>query len=238
MKQPCQKQITDIAHETLKTFSLTHNYNKWIINLLSPYIGQKILEIGCGIGNLTFYLQNFGDLHCLDISEFYLAHMKIDFPHIKFHNYDITDEHVSTLQMHKFDTIVCVNVLEHIENDKKGLYNMFQILCPEGRLLIYVPALQFLFGSLDTNLSHYRRYNKQQLIKILTEVGFKIETIFYSNFIGILGWFLNGKIRQKKEIPCWQTILFDKFVPLCAKLESYFHPPIGMSLMVVARKLR
>jgi len=231
------KSIIDIAHETLKTFSLTHNYNIWIINLLSPYIGKKILEIGCGIGNLTFYLQHFGDLSCIDISDFYLAHMEIDFPDINFYKYDIADEQVLILKKAKFDTVICVNVLEHIENDKKALRNMFELLQTGGRLLLYVPALQFLYGSVDRNLSHFRRYNKKYLGQLLKDIGFNIEKIFYSNFIAMFGWFFNSKIQRKKELSYWQTILFDKFVPFLEELEGYVKIPCGMSLVVIAKKL-
>lgn len=225
-----------IAHETLKTFSLTHNYNIWIINLLAPYIGNKILEVGCGIGNLTFYLQNFGNLSCIDISEYYLAHMKIDFPNIKFYKFDIADENVKVLKNHNFDTVVCVNVLEHIADDRKALHNIFELLQPGGRLLLFVPALQFLYGSVDQKLSHFRRYDKKPLKKLLNDTAFEVERIFYSNFIAMFGWFFNSKVQRKKELSYWQTILFDKFVPFIAYFEQYIKPPCGMSLMAVAKK--
>ncbi len=230
------KMIIDIAHETLKTFSLTHNYNIWLINLLSHYIGKKTLEIGCGIGNLTFFLQHLTNLSCLDVSDFYLAHMGIDYPTIKFYRYDIADEKVSDLKQEGFDTITCINVLEHIEDDKKALQNMLDILLPGGRLLLYVPALQFLFGSVDKNILHYRRYNKKRLEKLLNEVGFEAEKLFYSNIIGIVGWFVNGKIQKKKNLSYWQIIAFDKFVPLIEKLEKPLNLPFGMSLLAIAKK--
>jgi len=231
-----RNEITDIAHETLKTFSLTHNYNIWIINLLAPYMGKKILEIGCGIGNLTYHLQNFGTLSCLDISDYYLAHMKIDFPDIGFYNYDIVDDKVIALSREGFDTVICVNVLEHIQNDKKALQNIHAILKPQGKLLLYVPALRFLYGSVDCNLSHIRRYDKKSLGQLLIDVGFKVEKLSYSNFIGIFGWFFNSRIQQKRELSYWQTILFDKFVPFIQNLEKRFKPPIGMSLLAIAKK--
>lgn len=229
-------QMIDIAHETLKTFSLTHNYNLWIINLFLPYIGKKILEVGCGIGNLTFYLQHLGNLSCIDISEHYLLHMRIDYPQVRFYKYDISDEKVKCLKEERFDTIVCINVLEHVKDDKKALLNTFEILQSDGRLLLFVPALRFLYGSLDKNLSHFRRYEQRELKELLEAIGFRIEKISYSNLIGILGWFLNGKILKKEKLSYWQIILFDKFVPFIERLERYFKLPLGMSLLVVAKK--
>lgn len=227
----------DIAHETLRTFSLTHNYNIWIIELFAPYIGHQILEVGCGMGNLSFYLQHFGDLSCVDISDLYLAHMKIDYPNLHFYQFDIVDERIKSLKDKKFDTIICVNVLEHIENDKKALQNMFEILQPGGRLLLYVPAGRFLYGSIDKNLSHFRRYDKKSLERLLIEVGFKIEKLYFSNFIGMFGWFLNGKIKHQKKLSYWQILLFDKFVPLLKKIEKRFPPNFGLSLVVIGSKI-
>jgi len=226
----------DIAHETLRTFSLTHNYNIWIIELFEKYIGKQILEVGCGTGNLSFYLRHFGNLSCIDISTLYLDHMKIDYPKLKFFQFDIADENVRVLKDEKFDTIVCVNVLEHIEDDKKALRNMFEILQPGGRILLYVPACQFLYGSVDEHLSHFRRYDKKLFEQLIKEVGFTLEKLLYSNAFGTIGWFINSKIQRKKELSYWQIILFDKFVPLLKKLEKRFQPFLGLSLVAAARK--
>jgi len=231
-----EKNIIDIGHETLKTFSLTHNYNLWIIHLLAPYMGKNILEIGCGIGNLTFYLQKFGKLSCIDISDYYIAHMKIDYPNIRFYNYDVSDRSITVLKKEGFDTIVCVNVLEHVRDDLTALRNVHEILDPGGRLLLYVPALRQLYGSVDADLDHYRRYDKAPLESLLKDAGFEIEKLFYSNFLAIFGWFFNSKIQRKKELSFWQTILFDKFVPYLEKIEKKLKPPVGMTLVAIACK--
>ncbi len=231
-----EKKTIDIGHETLKTFSLAHNYNIWIINLLAPYIGEKILEIGSGIGNLTHYLKYFGDLCCVDISDYYIAHMKIDYPDINFYKFDVSDESIKILTREHFDTVVCVNVLEHVADDMKAVKNLHDILIPGGRLLLYVPALQFLYGSVDKNLMHFRRYNKKSLEKMLQLAGFIIEKSFYSNFIAIAGWFFNSKVQRKKELSYWQTMLFDKFAPFFEKIENWVKPPVGMCLITIAQK--
>lgn len=106
--------IVDVAQETLKTFSLTHSYNKWVVDLLRPFVGKRILEVGCGIGNLTFYLQDLGELTCIDVSDLYLAHVRIDFPQVRFLKQDVADDGLRPLASEGYDTVVCVNVLEHI----------------------------------------------------------------------------------------------------------------------------
>lgn len=228
---------TDLAHETLKTFSLTHNYNIWIIDLFAPYLGRKILEIGSGIGNLTCYLKHFGELSCVDISGYYLAHMRIDHPDLTFYQFDVSDDAIQYLNKERFDTIVCVNVLEHVADDFKALINMYAILEPGGRLLLYVPALPFLYGSVDKNLYHHRRYSKNKLETLLLRTGFSIEKLFYSNFIALFGWFFNSKIRRTKELSYWQTMLFDKFAPVFEIIENRIKPPLGLSLIAIVKKL-
>lgn len=229
-------RAADVARETLKTFALTHNYNQWVIDLLRPYIRRKVLEVGCGIGNLTCYLQEFGNLTCIDISELYLAHMRIDFPDVRFVQCDAASPALPKVAGTGYDTVVCVNVLEHIADDTGAVANFHRVLASGGRLLVHVPALACLYGSLDRNLAHYRRYGRRQLAQLLTRTGFIIEHSQYCNLPAVLGWLLNSRVLGRAELSNWQTILFDRFVPLIAAIERRFRPPFGMSLFVVARK--
>lgn len=229
---------TDLfAYEALKAFALTHNYNKWIYEIFKPYMGKNVLEVGCGIGNLTrYFLDSCNKLICLDTSPFFIKHLQIDYPELELYNFDIADDKVLSLENKNIDTIVSVNVLEHVENDNKALSNMFRLLQPGGHLLLFVPALSWLFGSLDENVKHYRRYDKDILMRKIENGKFQIDKMFYSNFIGIFGWYLNGKILKRKGFPIVQPIVFDKFVPLLTKIEKSIKPPIGMNLIVIAKK--
>jgi len=229
--------INLFAYQTLKSFALTHNYNKWIYEIFRPYMGRNVLEVGCGIGNLSQYFLGACDkLVGVDTSIFFIQHLKIDYPEMEIYNFDITDEKVLSLESKKFDTIVAVNVLEHIKDDEKALSNMFKLLQPEGHLLLFVPALNCLFGSLDEGVSHFRRYDKKQLRHKVERTGFKVEKIFYGNLLGILGWVINGKILKRKNFPIMQPIVFDKFVPLLARIEKSLVPPIGLNLAAIVRK--
>jgi SAM-dependent methyltransferase len=229
-------RAADVARETLKTFALTHNYNGWVVDLMRPYIGRRVLEIGCGIGNLTCYLQEFGDLSSLDVSELYLAHMRIDFPDVRFVQCDAASEQMPATAGTGFDTVVCVNVLEHIKDDARAVANFHEVLAPGGRLLIHVPALPWLYGSLDRELDHFRRYSRRQLVELLAGAGFEVERAEYCNLLATFGWFVNARLLGRRELSNWQTILFDKFVPSIERIERRLKPPFGMSLFVVARK--
>ncbi|MCX5785183.1 MAG: class I SAM-dependent methyltransferase [Elusimicrobia bacterium] len=231
---------TDISgYEALKIFAVSHNYNKWIYELLAEYIaGRTVLEVGCGIGNLSrYFLKSCAKLIGIDTSELFIRHLKIDHPEMELYNFDVTDDKIMSLADKKVDTVVAVNVLEHVKDDEKALKNMCGLLEPGGHLLLFVPALSRLFGTLDQNVSHYRRYEKKDLRAKVERGGFAVEKIFFSNFAGIFGWFLNGKILRRKHFPIMQPLIFDKFVPLIARIEGWRRPPIGMNLIVIARKI-
>jgi SAM-dependent methyltransferase len=204
--------------------------------MITPHVGRKTLEVGCGIGNLTQFLQDLSELVCVDISDLYLAHMRIDFPDIKLLKCDVGNDALSSLKPEHFDTVVCVNLLEHIKDDRQALTSLFEILEPDGRLLLHVPALSALYGTLDRNLDHYRRYNWKELRSLLEDVGFEIEQLNYCNLLAAIAWFWNARVLRRKGLASWSTILFDKLVPLVAAIERRLKPPFGMNLFAVARK--
>ncbi len=238
---PSEKEKQDFesfAHETLKTFALTGNYNKWVCDSFEEYIaGKTVLEVGCGIGNLTRrFVDICGRVIGIDTSDLFIRHLRVDFPEMELYNFDISDEKVRTLAEKGIDAVVAINVLEHVEDDERALRNIREILRPEGRLILYVPALSWLYGSIDESLAHYRRYDKAELVGKLERTGYEVERVSFSNLLGIFGWFVNGKILRRTEFPIMQTIVFDRLVPLLAKLEAVVKLPVGMNLTVIARK--
>lgn len=231
-----KSQYETFQYEVFRTFALAYSYNKWIYALLLPYLGKNILEVGCGLGNITQYLVQIPEckLTCIDISSFFIEHLKIDYPDVKIFNYDITDYRV--INMEKFDTILCINVLEHIKEDKVALKNMYDLLVPNGHLQLFVPSISWLYGNLDKKVGHYRRYNKKEIITKLQSIGFKIKYISYHNFIGVLGWYLNSCLLKRNKFPIIQSLIYDRLVPVLSKIEKLLKPPIGMSLFIVGSK--
>lgn len=144
------------------------------------------------------------------------------------------DEHAASLRA---DSVVATNVLEHIEDDVHFLRTAHQILDKQGTLLLFVPALTWLYSTIDQVHGHFRRYGKKSLGEKIERSGFKILDLFYFNFPGILSWFVAGKILRQKTIPRMQVLFYDRWiVPETSALEKRWRPPLGQSLVAIAQK--
>jgi SAM-dependent methyltransferase len=142
---------------------------------------------------------------------------------------------IERYRSYHIDSVICFNVLEHIEQDETALRNIFDLLEPGGRFLLLVPSHPWLYGSLDQHLGHRRRYRKKELRNKLEAMGFRVIYLKYFNRIGILGWFLNSRILRRKRLSSFQLRIFNLLVPLF-KLESLFPLPVGTSILAVGEK--
>jgi hypothetical protein len=125
-------------------------------------------------------------------------------------------------------------VLEHIEDDRAALEALRKLLVPGGRIVLIVPALHALYGSIDRAIGHHRRYTRREVTAVLSAAGLEVEHVSYFNLLGVPGWFLNARILQRRTIPGLQARLNDRLVPLL-RIERRFRPPLGMSLLAVGR---
>lgn len=229
----------EIGVEIQKRLSLANRYNGWIYQNIRPFLGERILDVGCSIGNITQFFLGKKLVIGLDTSAQAISIIKTRFknyPNFTAINLDITSPKVSRLKKEKIDTIVCLNTLEHIKEDELALARMHQILVPQGKLILLVPVFKWLFGTMDKADSHFRRYSKSELNQKLRTAGFEIEKQFYMNFLGIWGWFINGKVLKRRLIPENNYIWYDRLVPILARVENLCPPPIGLSLITIAQK--
>ena len=135
------------------------------------------------------------------------------------------------------DTLVAVNVLEHIEHDDEILRQAWEMARPGGTLLLFVPAVPAVFGSLDTAFEHFRRYTKSALRSLVETAGWRIERLGYMNMPGILPWFVAGRLLGRTSIGGTEAKLYDRLVvPVTAAIEDRVSIPIGQSLLAIARK--
>jgi glycosyltransferase involved in cell wall biosynthesis len=231
--------IYGVPLDTLLKIGSLKNYNHQIYKRIWPFIGKRVLEIGAGIGNITKYLLYSDQLLLIDLSDiniFYLKSRFKDYSHIKILKQDITDSSQEELKSYDFDTIICLNVLEHIKGDRETLMNIHGIMKEYTRFIIMVPALPFLMGSLDVSLGHYRRYSKKDLLNLLETTGFSVEQVDYFNLLGALGWFFNSKALKRKSFSRIQLWLFDRFSWLLS-LESKCKLTFGISLIAICKKV-
>lgn len=223
------------SSQTLESMSQATWYNRWTQNQFSQYLSGEILEVGCGIGNFSSFLSKYGNLTSIDINRDYLRQAKkklnqevdVGFGDIEKGQYFFKEK--------EFNTIVCMNVLEHIKDDLKALKNIYDLLTIGGCLILLVPAHQFLFNKIDQSIGHFRRYQKEKLKLLLTE-DLEIVKIKEINFLGSLGWFLAGKLFKEQKVSEGKIKLFNLISPPLLLLENIFEPPFGTSILVIARK--
>lgn len=232
--------LASAGHETLRRMADVDHYNSWIYELMRPYVGRRVVEVGCGIGNMTGYFLQAEVLLAFDIlpeSASWVAEKFQGCDNLIVSEGDVCDEaFINRVAGHRFDTVVSTNMLEHVEQDAKALDHMSQLLVDGGYLLLFVPAGSYLFGSLDVALGHYRRYDKQSLASLVNEAGLHIEQLCYVNALGVVGWYLNSRILRRQLLPKNQLSVFNSLVPLLRRIEQTVPPPFGQSLLCVARK--
>lgn len=228
----------DIGTEPLLRMRLMRNNNIWTYKKAEPFLGRKILELGSGVGTFSKYLISYKrEVILTDKNDEYIVYLTNRFignPFVRIVKADICSIDES-LKDERVDTIIGINLLEHIENDLDLLIRLKKILIETGKVILVVPAHRVLFGTLDKELQHYRRYSKKELADRLGKAGFIIEKIEYMNFLFTIGWFIEFKILKRKHIPKFTIQLADNLIPVIALIEKYINPPFGLSLMVIAK---
>ncbi len=225
-----------VGEETLKTMKMVRWYNNWLLDTIKPYLGESILEIGAGIGNFTFDLANYGKVWGIDINSDYIKTLAKRKNKRVYTGFGDIESGKYFFENQKFDTIVCLNVLEHIKNDKKALKNMHQLLNLGGNLILLVPAHETLLSNFDRELGHFRRYTTQGAKDKLEGVGFtKIKTR-YLNWAAAVGWLLLMKLLKKKRIPESEVRTFDTLGKFLLLPEKFIKLPFGLSVLAIAKR--
>lgn len=235
--------MTAVSYEgrDLEVFaSSMANYYAWIMEAFSPYIHGDVIEYGAGIGTMSELVAPLSEtLTLVEPSSNLLAPLRSRFG--KESKVTVEGEslesHVANLGGNTVDTVIMVNVLEHIEDDQAALLNLFRVLRPGGHLLIFVPALQFLMSRVDLMHGHFRRYHRPDLKAKITAAGGDILTCRYFDLAGVGPWLLLNKIMGSTSFNPTLVNFHDRaVVPISRALESVFEPPFGKNLLLVACK--
>lgn len=230
----------DSGPEILDALSSAPKFNTWMADTIRPYVGKYVLEIGAGIGNLTRKLIPRSKCYvAADIDQEHLARLKTRLQHRPNLHVTICDlnnpEHFAPMAG-RMDSVVCLNVLEHIDDDLGGLANIHSVLKPGGRAIILVPHDQRIFGTLDTALGHYRRYSHKELASKMAQQGFHVETILEFNRISRPAWYISGKLFKRKTLSHFQLKLFDRTVWFWRRFDHLLPWP-PTSIIAVAQKI-
>lgn len=228
--------MNKVGEYTLKIMKTASWYNNWLFSLMKQHISGEILEVGAGIGNFTNLLAVEGKTTAIDISEVALANLSNKFTQNVAVGYGDIELGKYYFKKKRFDTIVCLNVLEHIKKDTKALSNMNKLTSENGKLILLVPAHMGLFSEFDKKLGHFRRYRKHELVKKLESSGYKVKVARYINWWAAIGWFIFVKLTENTNLPHSKVSMFDKLGKLFLWPEKYLKLPFGLSLLVVASK--
>ncbi len=230
----------NVGHVTLARMARLEPYNRWLADRFRGALGARVLEIGAGFGNMTRQMTGRELVVASDLDPVALEYLRGTFrddPAVRVASYrfPLNEAERAEIRALKIDTVVCLNVLEHIEDDAATLADLHAVLPAGGRLVLIVPALARLYGTLDKHLHHFRRYEKAELEQKVGAAGFRIEDCRFLNRPGIVGWYVNGKILRRRVLPAGQLAAFRIMLPLLER-ENANPPATGMSLLAIARK--
>ncbi|HKC47481.1 MAG TPA: class I SAM-dependent methyltransferase [Gemmatimonadales bacterium] len=227
-----------VGIETLERLAAAApRYNAWLIERVLPWVGRRVLEIGAGVGTMSAFLADRERVVLSDTNAGYLERLRARFaghPHIRVETLRLPATE-GDLQAERLDTIICLNVLEHVRDDELSLATMFQLLQPGGRLVLLVPSLPAIYGTLDRALGHFRRYTRAELRRKYAVAGFRMRHLEYFNMAGIPGWWFTGRVLRRELIPTGSLRWYDALVPLF-RLERFLPWRLGQSLIAVGER--
>jgi SAM-dependent methyltransferase len=218
-------------------------YPRYIYDKLEPFLGRRVAEIGVGYGTYTKWLLARGEVLGSDIAAECLEAVRRTYStnRLRLARIDLRDETtVAACEDFQGDSIFCVNVLEHIPDDVRALAMLRRVVHPRGNLAILVPAHPRLYGPMDAQAGHFRRYTRRTLADALGRAGWIPQKTFYLNAIGAAGWWYHNKIRKSglaDERVNGQMRAADRWLPRIARLTDPFtHCCLGLSVAAFAEK--
>lgn len=228
--------------ENLNQWNKISRYSKWMYHVYQKHIGKSVLDIGAGIGTVTeYYIKNVNHCVATDLFDNQVEYMNERFKNFNYfhaYNFDIIEKDIKQLG-ENFDTIICINVLEHIENHVLALKKMRSVLCNHGKLILCVPAMQSLYCYMDKNVGHYRRYDKGKLKELAINCGYNVIDNFYFNFMGIIPYWLKGHFRKDKggsfstDLNERNSALYNIAAAIFEPIEKIKRPCRGISEFII-----
>jgi glycosyltransferase involved in cell wall biosynthesis len=230
---------TQDAHggEILDRLNSAPRFTRWMADVVKPYVGDRVLEIGAGIGNMSVHIMPRSIYWATDVNPYYLNYLGTLRPTRPYMRVGYTDamKVESFPKGQDFDTVVCLNVIEHVPDDIGALQNVHETLTNGGAAIVLVPYGPGLYGSLDEVLGHCRRYTEDQLAGVARQAGFHVEKILKFNRPGVPAWWLNGKVLRRRTFGLGQIRLLNVLTPIFRRIDSWLPLP-PLSIIAILRK--
>lgn len=236
---------TPLGMDTMSAaFPQAHRYHEWVYSSFRDLLEGRILEVGIGSGIYTRMLLRHGPVVATDLDDRCLDRVRAEHrgAPLECFKLDLANaEDFAALRQRPFDTAVCLHVLEHVRDDAAAMRNLAGALRPGGKVILYVPAMPSIYGTLDVGAGHHRRYRRRSLLTMVESAGFKIIRARYQNALCVLGWWVNGRLLRRTDISAEslarQIRFFDKYlVPPARVLDRVTRGFMGQSLIVAAEK--
>lgn len=238
-KLPHEREHLD-ALQRMRTLDA---YYRWTFGQLRRYMGRRVLDAGAGIGNFTALAEPCAEyVMAAELSPANLDVLRERFTDskvVEVAQFDL-DGDLAPLAARRFDTIVCLDVLEHIEDDVAAMRRLRQLVQPGGHLLVKVPACRWLYGSVDVASDHYRRYGPRELRDKAAAAGWEPLRAWYMNLAGVLPYFLKSRVLRRqanfsRTFKPWQLRVMAASMPVLRAVDRVTGPFVGQSALLVAR---
>jgi SAM-dependent methyltransferase len=239
--------VSEISYEgtDLESMSFALNYHRWILELFAPYMGSRLVEVGAGTGSFSELILERGpeSLTLVEPSrEMYpilegRARGWAAGADVETRN-DVFPAVADEVRLRRRpDSVIYVNVLEHVPDDEAELRAVYRTLAPGGRLFVFVPAFQWLYGGFDRRVAHVRRYTRPELEAKCAAAGFKVLRSVYFDFAGVAPWWVKYRLLKSDSMEPWLVKLYDRcVVPFVKVAERIAPPPLGKNILLVAEK--
>lgn len=219
--------------DNLEVMQEAVNYNRFLLDTVRRHApaGGKVLDFGAGGGQFAAPLSRHGmDITALEPDQLLQQRLRAQGLRVVASTQEIADA--------SLDYIYTLNVLEHIDDDVGALRALHAKLTAKGKLLIYVPAFQLLYTSMDAKVGHVRRYTRGMLMTRVRDAGFKIEHVGYADSIGFFATLAFKAIGNKDGNVSLNALkLYDRAVfPLSRGLDAVAKRWFGKNLLLVASK--
>jgi SAM-dependent methyltransferase len=224
-----------------------NKYHRWILDVFRPFLGKRIVEVGAGAGSFSKLLLETSPQRLdaiepsVNLYPLLSKHLRnVDVGRVGHAHQGTLGDSLATIRKAGApDSVIYVNVLEHIEDDVQELQTMHSLLQPGGHALIFAPAHPWLMGSMDRQLGHYRRYNQTSLVEKCKAAGFSVRLSSYFDMLGIVPWWVKYCVLHSGSMEPAAVRFYDRFVvPVSHLLESVIRPPLGRNVILVAEKAR